>query len=185
MSMTGSGFSTIQCPGCHRSLPPAAQNCHFCGASLTGVARPTAAPKAAKYRAGVEPWVMTLFFIVAAYWILEGLVILGAGLLVLVAPEGGGDPTIGSITHIVGALIMAFGAFLATVGVGLIMKWEWCRGVVNVFCWLRILGGLWRIRRILLMGLLFNRTGMVLDLTFAILGIIAAGLQIWLLSETD
>lgn len=128
---------------------------------------------------------MTLFYIVAAYWILEGLVIFGGGLLVLIAPEGGGDPTLGTVTHAVGALIMLFGAFLATVGIGLFMKWEWCRGVVNVFCWLRILGGLWRLRYILTMGLIFNRAGMVVDLVFAVLGIIAAGLQIWLLSETD
>ena len=180
--MSTSGFTTIQCPNCQRSLPPNAQHCHFCGASLAGVARPIAAPKAPKYRKGVEPWVMTLFYIAASYWILEGLFFLGLGLIAMILPDA---QSIAPLNLVIGGGFMAIGAFIALIGLGLLMKWEWCRGVANVFCWIRIVVGFWRLKNIITMGLFFQRSGIFIDFMFAIVGIAVAGLQVWLLSETD
>jgi len=179
MSM-GSGFSTIQCPNCHRTLPPAAQNCHFCGASLTGVARPVAQKKVIKR--GGAPWIWTLYYIIAVYWMLEGLVILAFGIVSMASSGGETVP----ILQAMGVLVLAIGAFITLLGLGLILKWEWCRGVVNFFCWLHILFGLLRFARIAMLGFLFfSPAALIANLFFLIVGLAAAGLQIWVLSETD
>ena len=104
-----------------------------------------------------------------------------AGILALMAPA---DPLVGGFVQAVGGVILAIGAFIALLGVGLILKWEWCRGVVNVFCWLRILGGLWHLKD-LMFSLFMPPAILATQFFFTIVGLIAAGMQVWLLSETD
>ena len=174
------GLTTIQCPNCQRSLPANAQTCHFCGAALTNVARPVVQKKVVKR--GGAPWIWTLYYLVASYWVLEGLVIMIAGIVLLAAPA---DQVTGGFFQAIGGIVLAIGAFIALVGTGLILKWEWCRGVANVFSWLRILGGLWRLKDLIFAGLFMRPGALIMNFFFTIVGLVAAGLQIWLLSETD
>jgi hypothetical protein len=140
------------------------------------------AQKKPTYRTGPPAYIWTLYFIVAAYWILEGLFIVGSSIYVLTAPV---DPLIRNAVSALTIAAMAIGLFIVTVGLGLIFKWEWCRGVVNVFCWFRILAGLWRLKNYILFGFIMSSSGFFLGFFFTIFGIIAAGVQVWLLSETD
>jgi hypothetical protein len=172
MSMTG--MSTIQCPGCQRSLPASSVTCHFCGAALANVPRPKDAPKK---KTGPEPWVMTLYYLVAAYWILEGLVGVGGGIFSMVGADA--RPSIFSYIGI------AFGLFSMVLGLGLILRWDWARGVVNIFCWLRIARCILSIPGMAMVGAFLGTAMMLMSLFFLVFGAAIAGLQIWLISETE
>ncbi|MEA2552076.1 MAG: hypothetical protein QOJ65_252 [Fimbriimonadaceae bacterium] len=176
--MSHSGITTIQCPKCHRSLPPAATNCHFCGADLAAVPRPKAV---AKKKKGPEQWVMTLYYVVACFWIVDGGWSLTSGMMRLLRPS---DSALRGM-EFVSIFGMAIGAFSALLGLGLLLKWNWARGVVNIFCWLRIAQGVLSLPSLATIGIFLGTGMMIFSIIFTVFGIAVAGLQIWLISETE
>jgi hypothetical protein len=171
--MSSPGMTTIECPGCHRSLPPAAQQCQFCGSALTNVARPKAA---AKKNIGPEPWVMKLYYAVAAYWILDGVAAVVMRAISLSNPK-----TFSSIAY----LGIAIGIFAIALGIGLLLRWDWARGVVNIFCWIRIASAAFSLMSLIGVSMMFGAGAMLLNLFLSVLSACIAGLQIWLIAETD
>ena len=65
------------------------------------------------------------------------------------------------------------------------MKWEWARAVVNVFCWIRIFLGLLSLWQAFLLANLAGAGATVVTILFSVLDIVMAGVQVWLISETD
>ena len=171
--MPTTGVTTIECPGCKRSLPPSAQRCQFCGSDLGSVVRPKAAPKK---HIGPEPWVMKLYYAVAAYWILDGVANIIMRAMSLSNPK-----TASSIAY----LGIAIGAFAISLGLGLLLRWDWARGVVNIFCWIRIASAAFSLMSLMGVSMLFGVGAMLLNLLFSVISAVIAGLQIWLIAETD
>jgi hypothetical protein len=176
--MSTSGYVTIQCPNCQRTLPPKMTVCQFCGASLANVARP--APVARKV-AGPEPWIMTLYTILAILWMIDGC--RGFFLAYRIwdfrttAGYAGFD--------FLDCAYIAVGAFEVALGIGLIQKWNWARGVVNIFSWIRIALALLNLSVLVMGGFLLGPHFILLDVFFAVLALALSGAQIWVISETD
>lgn len=178
--MPSNDYALITCPQCQRSLPPKMVNCQFCGASLASVARPTFA----KRQVGPEPWVLTLYYVVAGYWIFGGVkeIITDALALVNLQSKAANSPLAGF--SFILYIMMAVGAFQLALGTGLLLKWEWARAVVNFFCWIRILFGLLGLYASILSVTIAGPMA-ALYIFLNVLDIVMAGLQIWLIGETD
>lgn len=177
------GYTTIQCPKCQRSLPPKMTVCQFCGASLDGVARPVPVAKKVKQ---TEPWIMTLYYVLAGYWIFGGVMLLVTAFQALAVLQSRPPDAFGSgMLTMVDYVMIAVGVFQATLGVGLILKWEWARAIVNIFCWIRILLSGLSLIGLLMGGFLFGGIWVIVRFLFTVFDIVAAGTQIWLIAETD
>lgn len=151
--------------------------CHFCGASLDGVARP--AP-VARRKVGPEPWIVTLYMVVAGYWIFDGIKELIFAFRAL-ANTTTSHPELNFVAYI----LIVIGAFQIVLGTGLLLKWEWARGVVNIFCWIRILFALLSLAGVVMGGFIAGPLVSLLTIFFAVLDLVVAGAQIWLIAETD
>jgi hypothetical protein len=125
----------MKCPKCQASLPDGAGFCQFCKAQWA------APPPARMARSGgvgstvagtgTRPWVWKAYYAIAAWWILEGAVdILGATVFATEKHANGG------------MFAISLGAFSVLVGLGLILKVDLVRSIVNVLAWLNILFGL-------------------------------------------
>jgi hypothetical protein len=171
-------YALITCPQCKRSLPPKMANCQFCGASLSTVARPVQAQK----KIGPEPWVWTLYYVVACWWLVDALKELITSFSALAGIQA--HPSLAAFAFIV-YIGIAVGLFEAALGIGLLVKWEWARAVVNFFCWVRILFGVMGLYSSIMMAGFSGPANTALNILFCVLNIVMAGLQIWLISETD
>lgn len=164
----------ITCPGCQKTLPDWAKQCQFCGSDTTKVARPVAQVKERRpMSTDAAPWVFGVYYAISGYYLLSGLfdVLIGVG---VVGPE----QMRGSIAHLV------FGGLRMVLGLGLITRWEPVRGIVNVACFLTMIGaGLNAFQGFFLLPLLgaFMAIALVLD----VIDFATAGFMIFLIGETD
>jgi hypothetical protein len=172
----------ISCPKCSATLPDWAQTCQFCQTDVQKVVRPK--PEVPQRRtlamATTPQWVWGAYYGISVLFILQGgfeilNTILGSHRKFL-----GQEAGLGFFEYIV----IAIGAFNAILGVGLLARVELARGIVNVFCGIRILFGL--------LGLLGSLGGSLLAgaaaLPFILLNIVeiaTAGFMIFLIGETD
>ncbi|NLH99565.1 MAG: zinc ribbon domain-containing protein [Chthonomonadales bacterium] len=157
-----------KCPGCNATLPDGAQRCQFCGRTLGPPSvrlGPRPAGRSADTMPGAPAWVKPVYNLIAIYWVLNG----AWGILSDTALAGKDGP------NLVGA---AFGALGALIGLGLLLRIEAVRGVVNFVCALQILFGLLDVLSAFLLG-------WVLGLILAIVQIATAGLMIFLIGETE
>jgi hypothetical protein len=161
-----------KCPGCQATLPPSAYACHFCGAQF-GQAPPPPRSLAAPVRVGgrneAPRWIWIAYFVVSAWWALNGVlgILQGVGVL-----EGGYPP-----------ISLTIGAFSLVVGLGLLARMEWARGVVNVLAFIQIVFGTIDLVLIFFSGI-GGLWGIVwLFQTFLEIGL--AGLMIYVIGETD
>jgi hypothetical protein len=162
----------IQCPNCKNTLPDTFTQCQFCGADVTKVVRPAPTKKASRPLYEPPKWVWIAYFGIAGYWLIGGIMDVVRGLTSL--SGAGAFAYIG----------IAFGAFTALVGIGLMARVELVRGIVNVICFLRIifgLLGLWGA----LWGSLFLGPLALLFAVFAAFDIVTGILMIYLLGETE
>ena len=157
------------------------QSCHFCGASLAGVARPVGPVK--KTAAGPAPWIMTLYYIVAGYWIFGGAKEIITDAIGIANLQAKPDSPAASFSFVLYIMIVV-GLFQLVLGTGLLLKWEWARAVVNFFCWVRIALGLLGLYTTILAVPILGAMAIVY-VFFHILDLVMAGLQIWLIGETD
>lgn len=156
-----------QCPHCHAAVPDRVVRCPACGGVLPPPVRlstdaqrrpPLSAP-------GTPKWVPVAYNIIAGYWILSG------GFSLVSALAHGGGKT-GSY------VAAAFGLFTVLIGLGLLLRIEIVRGIVNVLCALQIIGG-----AIGVLGAFLRGAPLELVLSFVQIG--TAGFMIYLIGETD
>lgn len=176
----------LKCPKCGASLPKWAQACQFCQTDVSKISRPVNVVHKKHYDAFDTPkWIWACYYFIAAWWILGGMYealdsmyVFGKPLeLLKLEKEFGfkaGPQFIGVIS---GALTFIF-------GLGLALKIELIRGIVNFVAGLKLIFGL--------LGLAGSLMGMTfagfLSLPFVILNlvdIITAGMLLWLIGETD
>ena len=123
----------VSCPRCRATLPDGAAHCQFCGVAFGPAPRAQGTPAVpAGVRGGANPgapaWVWPAYLAVALWWVLNGV-----WTVVEFATSAGGGFVSG-----VGMLI---GVLCAVVGLGLLLRVEAARGVVNVLCFLKIIFG--------------------------------------------
>lgn len=161
-----------RCKNCGAALAPHAVQCDLCGARAAGPppvrleegphrrsegASPGIAP-------GAPRWVGVAYNLIAAYWLVTG------GIRVVAAASGG--PGAG------GVVAGAFGLLAALIGLGLLLRVEFVRGIVNVLCGLQILFGA--------LGVLDSFLGGdPLGLILSFVQIATAGFMIYLIGETE
>jgi hypothetical protein len=167
------GLSTITCPQCARSLTPDALKCQFCGNPLLNIVRPKGT---VQQIVGPQTGLINLYYGIAVYWIVEGLVTLIQRALSLSNPKvfTGGAYT--------GLLV---GGFSVLLGIGLIMRWDWARDAAKYFAAVRLILGVLAIMAIAGVTSIFGGGAVALILTTTILGVIAAVLQLYILPKTE
>lgn len=166
----------ITCPKCNQSLPDWATNCQFCGTSLANVPRPKA-EKEHRTQLGVIPgWVWGLYYGVCVYWILDGTFdVLNAFHVIKIGSEQVQD---------IDVISLIGGSISIICGLGLVLRLEVVRGIVNFFCFLNILSGLlggWAGLMLMAVNGLFGSIILIVNL----LQVITSGLMVWLIGETD
>ena len=158
----------ITCPKCSATLPPATLRCQFCGTDVSKLERPAEVKVQRGYIA--PPWVWTWYTIVCVYWMLDGAfqIVLGAGV----------------ISNERSFLRMVIGLLLVVVGLGLLFRVRFLRGVAHILCWLSLLTGFYDF----LVGLLFTMVVGPVGYIFAVVSLIRAALSafmIYLIGETE
>src|SRR2546430_2241002 len=121
-----------KCPKCNATLPDGSVSCQFCG-NQWGTA-PGGAKHAGRtsYSGGTPGWIWPAYYGIAGWWIVNGVYAVLAS--TAFAPKDGGGA--------VSIIELIIGAFTALVGLGLILRVEAARGIVNVICFIQILSGI-------------------------------------------
>ena len=174
----------ITCPKCQSTLPDWATTCQFCQTDVGKVARPPAAVKPQRvYGYGPAPWVWVTYYLIAGWWALSGLYDVVVGLTGIMHPPKA-DSMFAVDTSILGYVMLILGAVTLVIGLGLILRIEIVRGIVNIFCWLRILGG--ARRGLISFALIIAWPVMgIITLVLAIVDIVSGALMIYLIGETE
>jgi hypothetical protein len=163
----------IQCPSCKATLPDGAGHCQFCGATFaaTPPSRRTDSDDPDLGGGDSPSWVWPAYYGISIWWILSGV----WGIIQELMSK---NP--GSFWSIVS---MGISAVTALVGLGLILRVEQARGIVNVLCFLQILNGVFGLLGGFVMSFapiigIFGAIAMIvsaLDIVFAILMIFVIG----------
>lgn len=160
---------TIQCPSCDMILRDTTENCPGCGASTIHLARSTRDITGFSYGGPVPPFAWPLYYVISAYWVLSGIaeIVLSA-----ISRDG---------IQLWSAVCPGFQIFL---GIGLLLRLEIIRGIVNVLCWFSILGGLLKvIGGILVMATIGAMA--IPNVLFGLIQIITSALMIWVIGLTQ
>ena len=118
----------IHCPTCKATLPDAATRCQFCGAAVAPVGRPIPPASRGAQPAGEFAWATKAYYGVAAFWAVAGLAL--AALALRPAPD---------TLPLASAVAAAPGLLTAVAGIGLLLRLEIARGMVNIVCVAQIL----------------------------------------------
>lgn len=183
----------IQCPKCSNSLPDWAQVCQFCSADLKGVARPvptaSAGPQSRPYT-GPAKWIWPTYYAISGYYILDGLRMILIAVLRITSIHKAAA-TGSSAVVMAGDTLTSFqyvdivvGAITIFIGIGLILRLEFVRGIVNFFCFINIVLGVLRLGSTILIGSLLGPIVLLL-LFLNVLSIASSALMIYLIGETD
>lgn len=179
----------ITCTGCHNTLPDWAQKCQFCGADVTKVSRPAAAPnQKSQPLMKAASWIWPAYYVLACYWIVSGLggafdTYHTAVTPVTVKLFGQTDtytPGFG-FWAILGFVISGF---TLLVGLGLLARVELARGVANFLAAVKILRGILGLASALMTSLVIGGWGILLSLLFAF-DVVAGAMTIYLIGETE
>ena len=173
-------------PPCQASLPDWAKSCQFCGTDVTKLARPDRTVEKKRYAEFETPqWIWVCYYLIAAWWILGGLYSLAESFYVFGKPlellKLEKDVGITAGPNIFGAL---YGGITALFGLGLVLKLEIIRGIVNVIAGIKLAFGLLGLAGSLLGMMFAGALGLIFVLT-NIVDVITAGMLIWLIGETD
>jgi|SRR5579862_5239143 len=170
----------ISCPKCNATLPDWAQTCQFCQTDVTKVARPKPVVQQKRNYMPVASWIWPCYYAMCAVFVLEG----AGGILHTVASSHekfmGQEIGLGVFSFI----SMAFDGFTALLGIGLAMRIELARGIVNFICGLRILFGVLDLAGALMGTLFLGPLGFILVI-LSIVNIVTAIFMIYLIGETD
>lgn len=174
------GLDTITCPNCGQTLPAQVQTCQFCHTDVQAVSRPVSQQFRPSGPAPAGNWQLVAYYVMGGWWLANGTFIALAfvGSLIVSLLHGAG------LFVIFPLLGFGIGAALAATGLGLLLKWEWARGVVNVLCWIMIAFGLLRLVMSLLAGFVLGPLAILMAF-YTVFNIAMAGFQIYLIGETD
>lgn len=167
----------VACPGCQRTVPGEQPRCQFCGAALAAVSPKTKAsiwhdPDALPSEAYRRPdWIPLVYNIVAGYIAFSGVLQI---LVSALAMRRGDD---GAVIGIIA------GAISLLLGVGLLLRIEIVRGIVNFVCGISLLFGLFGLATSIPL-LLLGGWGILIVLN-QVLSIVSNGAMIYLVGETD
>jgi len=175
----------IQCPKCQQSLPDWSQVCQFCQTDLKGVARPKTGDPAnnrpvANFGQPAK-WIWPTYYAISIYWIISGAkTLISAIVTSMYAQQNVFGESVKSL-DVVGMIV---GTLTILTGIGLIAKVEFVRGVVNVLCFLQILGNLCGLASLIMIGSILGPWVLV-GIIFQVLNIATAALMIYVIGETD
>ena len=171
----------VKCPHCSATLPDGAFQCQFCGtqfaAAPAGTQRGFTQPAASRFNdamPGAPKWVAPVYNLIAAWWIIDGVWTILRG-TVLAGKDSGGFFT---------TVFMIIGGVTALVGIGLLLRIDVVRGIVNVLCLLQILDGALGLIMAFFMTSVFGIWGAI-GMIMSAIRIAQAGLMIYLIGETD
>jgi hypothetical protein len=143
--------------------------CQFCGADVSQVPRPVA--QAQVHRGYDAPkWVWIWYTIISMYWVLDGAFQMLAGM-----------GLISDTKSVVGIIL---GAISIVIGLGLLFKIRFLRGVAHILCWLNLANGLLGLLAGLMLTVAIGPLAYILCL-FAILRAASAAFMIYLIGETE
>ncbi len=169
----------ITCPNCKNTLPDWATTCQFCQTNVQNVPRPRGAgptdPDDVRPHGGKLPdkTIWSIYYSICALWILTG----AANIWDAFRTGSSSGP------NFIGYLFLAFGVFQALIGIGLFLRVEAIRGLVNVVSFLLILRGLFSLANSLLLMMALGAWGLIL-VVMSLVMIIVGGATMWILSET-
>lgn len=127
-----------------------------------------------------QPWVWGAYYALCALFVIEG----GSDILQTIVSSHqkilGVEEGLGVFSYV----SIAFGAFTALLGIGLALRLELARGIVNFFCGLRIFFGLLGLLGGLGGTLVFGAGGLIVVL-MSLVSIATAAFMIFLIGETD
>lgn len=163
----------ISCPKCRATLPDGSGYCQFCQTKFTPTATARGEGDEAVPTASLNlAWVWPVYYFIAAWWIFDGVYGIAQTLR---------SQYPGSFFSVIGIVISAV---TALVGLGLVLKVELARGIVNVLCFLQILQGLFGILGGFIMSFAIGIFGAI-AMVLAIVQIVLAGLMIFVIGETE
>ncbi|CAN5406940.1 hypothetical protein BH11ARM1_BH11ARM1_12460 [soil metagenome] len=169
----------VTCPKCSASLPDWTQTCQFCQTDVRLLPRGVTAKKNIQY---YEPakWVKVAYNLISLYFVLSG------ALNVVATINSTHEKFMGEeIGFTFGTYIaIAVSAVTILVGIGLLLKVEVARGIVNFICGMRIIFGLATGGITVITALAIGPFGVLLILLKAF-DIITAGLMLYVIGETD
>ena len=170
----------IACPKCNASLPDWTQTCQFCQTDVKSVARPKIVAVQKKGYTPMHAWVWPAYYAMCAFFIIEG----AGGILETIISSHqkflGQEMGLGAFSFI----SMAFDGFTILLGVGLALRVELIRRIVNFFCGLRIFFGLLGLAGSLLGSLIAGPMALIF-IFLNVVNIVTAGFMIYLIGETD
>ena len=155
----------LKCSQCNSTLPDFATMCQFCGNTWSPSNSGPAGTKANITQAmNSLAWVRPAYYGIAAYWVVSGII-------ECLTAKGS---TVGIV----------LGAINILVGLGLILKVEVIRSVVNAICFVNILFGV-----LALVGAFFSPfVGGLIGVVIVIMNFVnlgTSGLMIFLIGETE
>lgn len=168
----------VTCPKCSATLPDWAKNCQFCGSDVRAVVRPVETSAKKNYGYGPPKWVWAAYYAVSVYFILGGLADVMASIMATSQKDFLGEPQGYSLGVILG---IVFGAVSALVGIGLLLRIELARGIVNFICGMKIICGLASAGATIAGAMLFGPWLLFIK----VLDIVTAGFMIYLIGETE
>jgi len=176
----------IQCPKCQQSLPDWSQICQFCQTDLKSVPRPKGSdPNYARAQANFgQPakWIWPAYYIISIYWVISGARTLIGAIMMSMATQ---HNIFGEAVQRLDIVGMVVGALTLLTGLGLAAKIEFFRGVVNVLCFLQILGNICGLASMIMIGSLILGPYVIIGIVFQVLNIATAALMIYVIGETD
>ncbi len=133
------------------------------------------------YRAGIPghtaPWVWVAYYLVSAYFVVTGLLYTATGLITCI-----GHP--GQVISPVTIVQIVLGALSAVLGIGLLLKIQSVRNVVNFLCGVKIILGVLRLLGSIMVAFVLGPLG-ILFMFLTVVDIASAAFMIYLIGETD
>ncbi|GAB4118288.1 MAG: hypothetical protein Fur0036_02350 [Fimbriimonadaceae bacterium] len=158
---------TNVCPGCEMILKDTTEICPSCGTNVMHLARSTKEVLGFSYSGKAPPFAWPLYYVISGYWIL-------AGIASIALPALMGAGVGGSCWGIVQALL----------GVGLLLKVNRVRRIVNTICFIGLAFGL------LMIG--FSLFALIVDGQFGfavfangLMTVVTNALMIWVIGLTQ
>jgi hypothetical protein len=165
----------IKCPKCNATLPDGAGHCQFCGNTFAAQPVPGRPPRNEDpdYGGSGSPqWVWPAYYLISAWWILNGI---WGVIEVLLSKDPG---------SLFGIIAMLLNVVTALVGLGLILRVELARGIVNVLCFLQILEGIFGLLGSFAMTFVFGLFGAI-AMIMSVIQIALAVVMIFVIGETE
>lgn len=171
----------ISCPKCSASLPDWAKTCQFCHADTTAVARPkpVASSRPVAF-AGPPQWVWGAYYAISVLYVVEGVDDIFMTFVNSHRKIMGEEIGIGPF----GILSIVLGALTILIGLGLVLRIEFIRGIVNFFCGVQILLGILGFFGAVAAALFTGPFGILL-MFLEVLRVVCGVMMIYLIGETD